>query len=415
MPAATSATSISPHWPSSALRYARRRSPDEPRWFGCSTAYPCCTSHCTRGFQSASAWPVGPPCTCTTERQRRRDASAGARAAVHGRAPRLPHDRPRFDEPGRLEPADRTARDRARAEPFGREHDDLRRRHRARTHAHDAAVAPARSRCHPRDSSRADLRPGAPITSRPKPDSLRHHASSSPVGRPRERTLPGDHAGSAHSCSVRRAARLPSPSTMATRRRASTRDARRRARSAAGSTRPRDRPVRLLVADARRTAHDPRRVPRHVRQVPLLPRRARRRRATTRDPTRSRRARPAGASRPVEGHVATSHASSRSIAHATSPRAETAGASAARRGSAPARSLRSRARRQAAVGPCDHEEFVVGPGVPPAADPALGGDHHRRPETAVGGRDHHVGPAVEACRSRPGAPGGRPAGSAHAP
>ncbi len=73
----------------------------------------------------------------------------------------------------------------------------------------------SRPRCQPFDSSRAERRPGAPTTRRPKPSSLRHHASSLPSG-DHVNDRCGDQAGSACSrVSVNTgAASLPSVSAV---------------------------------------------------------------------------------------------------------------------------------------------------------------------------------------------------------
>ena len=159
---------------------------------GCSTAQPRCTNalHPRRSSRRA------PGRSGRRARARRSGARrvARRRAATAGRARSRSPD---FHVTGRgstsagaLEPADRAARDRAPRRAVRREHDDLRRRHRARAHAHDAARRPSRGRGASPSTARAPTRvPGAPITSRPKPSSLRHHASCVAVGRPRERAL----------------------------------------------------------------------------------------------------------------------------------------------------------------------------------------------------------------------------------
>ena len=108
-----------------------------------------------------------------------------------------------------------------------------------------------------------------------------------------------------------------------------------------------------------------------------------------------------------------SHASSRSIANATSPRAETAGATACpsrvqHRGAARAV---ERDREQPAVGGGDHD-FVVARPAPTAADAAVGGDDHGR-RRAVGRGHDEVGAAVEAVG--PGRAGRRRATTADRP
>ena len=101
--------------PGERLRVRARRSRSSRGSSAAARSSPAARRPAPAAIQSASAWPVGPPCTCTSSGRALRAADAVGRApqqAVHGRAPRLPRDRPRLDEPGRLEPADRAAGDR---------------------------------------------------------------------------------------------------------------------------------------------------------------------------------------------------------------------------------------------------------------------------------------------------------------
>ena len=143
--------------------------------------------------------PVGERLARSARRARARAADARRAAPptaapqqpVHGRAPRLPRDRASA-RPG---PSPRSRRPRPRAidapaGAVGREHDDLRRRDRARAHAGDAARRPSRARgANPCDSSRADRRPGRGDHEPAEAVFVAAPRELGAVGRPRERTL----------------------------------------------------------------------------------------------------------------------------------------------------------------------------------------------------------------------------------
>ena len=408
IPAATSATSRSPQRPSSACgrravagRAAVVRLQHRAARAARTTA--------RAAFQSAIAWPVGPPCRCTTSGGRgRRDRPV--QQPVHGRAAATCHVTARGSTSGVASnpPTGPRAIDR-RPGTVRREHDDLRRGHRA-ANARTAMPRALQSspRCQPFDSSRAERVPGAPITSRPKPSSLRHHAISSPSG---------DHANERCARAPRRFGvfvRARAAPAARSRRRirvhttgqpsASLTNASvaRRARSAAGRTPIASPPATIFARPCRRGPRCATR-PTACRAGPTRATRAACRRATTPGPTRSRRSTRAAATPiPSSGTIATSHASSRSIASATSPRTDTAGANARpsrvsarttppsardddergrrrpRRRARRRRPRRSRRRRRTSA-----VTTTGGPG-------------------PVGRGDDEVGPPVVSCRSRPG-------------
>ena len=249
-----------------------------------------------------------------------------------------------------------------------------------------------RSRCQPRDNSRADLRPGAPITSRPNPDSLRHHDELAAVGRPRERTLPR-RPRRLRAFLVRLAGQqrfaVDDELGVADPRepRAVGREARLTARAVGCEPRTPWRRAR------RRRAHDPRRVPRHVRQIPLLPHE----RAAVGRPRRVPRVvgvrDPLGPTGTVErnrGDVAGVVALDR--ARDLAPHRHRRRERPAVVGEHPLDPAAGENHHQPAVGARHDEGVVVDPGVA-AADPALG-RHHDRRAASVGRGDHHVGAAV---------------------
>ena len=269
---------------------------------------------------------------------------------------------------------------------------------------HDARAVPSRGRrCQPFDQSRrADSAPlpTTATTSRPKPSSLRHHASCATVGRPRERTLAGTPRGL--RVLVRLGEQRPARRPRALSRRprhCSSRRGRSRTRAEARPGRETRLADRLVVAacDHRRFGavgrgdHDPRRVPRHVRRVPLVP--------------GERRAvgRPGGVPREVgvrdDGRAAdrraapsrSRHASSRLVderdpARGSTPRAPRLGRVRAAASTSP---VPPRAHdTELAVAADDHELVGVGPGVgaAPRACHAVRASDHDRWCRAVRGR-----------------------------
>ena len=261
------------------------------------------------------------------------------------------------------------------------------------------------------------LAPGAPITSRPKPSSLRHHASSRAVGRPGVRTL------ARAPTTARRARAAPGAPTRVGAVASPTQTPRRRRHRTERELRPSGEKRGWLAATAsptdarlacrrrtrdttiRDTSHGmsgrshschasvaavgrPRGVPRVV---------------GVRDAHRPRR--------PVERHGrATSHASSRSIAHATSPRTDTPGATPGRRASALGARCRRppTASRRPSPAATTSSSSLAQHHPPPSSH--VGGDHDRR-RRAVERAHHEVGAAVEAVDPGQPSPAGDQRGS----
>ncbi len=272
----------------------------------------------------------------------------------------------------------------------------------------------SRPRCHPRDSSRADRRPGAAITSRPNPSSLRHHASSRPSGDHANDRCPGPHAGSACSrCSARTdLAFAPSASaTVSTGQPVASQmyascepSGENRGWPTATASPPNvltaPSSLRIAIRDASHGMSGRS----HSCHASVAP-------SGDHDASHAKSAcdTRTGHSEPSSGTIATSSASARSSVNATSPRADTAGAAAwPSRLRTARRSAGDREREQAAV--AGRDDHLVGPGpAPPAGHWAVGGDHDRRGRP-VGRCDHEVGTPVEAVDPAQAGPVRRPPG-----
>ena len=147
-------------------------------------------------------------------------------------------------------------------------------------HRDDAGRDPSRCRGASPSRPRSTVPSSVTTTSRANPSSFRHSAIASDAGDHANERCPGPHAGSAWSCGSTSNGRAPvavgdaattGRSTTRSRRRR-TRAGARRARTGAGPPRRaahRPRPAAALVAV---DEHDPRRGPRHRREVPLVPR-----------------------------------------------------------------------------------------------------------------------------------------------
>ena len=314
-----------------------------------------------------------------------------------------------------------------RPEPFGGEHDDLRRRHRAGADARDAAGVPSRGRGASPSTARAPTACPAPRSRAGRSRlSLRHHASSVPSGDHAYDRWPGPHVGlgvlallGEHRTRVR-AVGIGDPQRRPAVGVGDERELRPVGREARLARRDRvaaDRHSAFGSLVLPSASHGRSRVtrPTACRAGPTRATRAASRRATTPGSTRSRRARraPATPSRRA-ARTATSHASSRSIAHATSPRAETAGATAR-----PSRVQHPPRRRASSA---DRDQAAVA-GRRPRPRRRRPSTSRRRPRTSAvtttGGvepsaaRHHEVGAAVEAvdpgqARRRPATTGDRP-------
>ncbi len=362
---------------------------------------------------------VGRPAVDVDEQRRERAGGVVAgrepQETVHGRrvGPR-PRDRPWFGEGDRVELPRRAPRPHLPVAAGRLEHGELRRGATARPHTQDPARAPVEARVPPArevpDGTAIQRHDDQP----PETRFVAVHRDRRAVGRPRERSLPGTprwlgvlarllDQRSRRRTVGRREPHVHPPALVGhVRERVADR---REARLADGNRVAPGDPARLGVTAPH---HDARRVPRHVRQIPLVP------------GQRAAVGRPRGIPREVgvrdpfgpRGPVEPDHCDVARVVTLEHERDALTVRGHGRCRAAPVarehahRPTGRRDREESPVGRRVHQGVLGRPAVPTAPVRADGGhrelgrDHRRDPRRAVGGCHHEVDPAAEGVEPR---------------